>query len=328
MIGRNEVLIKIRSAGICGSDKNRFLGLERLHHYPIVLGHEFAGEVVEAGNAVTLVRRGDRVVGVPILPCHKCIECQQGNFAQCEKYCFVGVQVQGSYAEYIKLPESNALKLADTISYDEGALVEPSTVALHALELVRFRGGEDVAIIGGGTIGLLTCEWAKILGARRVFIFDLDSEMLELSKKFGADVTLNTNDAKFYDTAMEKTSQKGFAYVFDAAGVDFTFKLAFRLAGTKSSICYVGIPNRELSYPADVFFNLYKKEFQLTGSLMSFSAPFPGKEWDLTLKQLEAGKLKFYEGLILNRLPLRDIALAQGLFRTPGATRGKIMLFD
>jgi L-iditol 2-dehydrogenase len=122
--------------------------------------------------------------------------------------------MQGSYAEYIKLPESNVMKLADTISQYEGALVEPSTVALHALELVSFRGGEDVAIIGGGTIGLLTCEWAKIFRAGRVFVFDLDSEMLELSKKFGADVILNANDTNLFDNGNGKNKSEGFCVCF------------------------------------------------------------------------------------------------------------------
>ena len=325
-ISDTDVLINIKAAGICGSDKARFIGKERLHHYPSVLGHEFAGVVAETGKNVTTIKIGDRVAGVPILPCHACAECQLGYFAQCKNYDFVGVQIQGSYAEYIKIPERNALLLPDGISFAEGALIEPSTVALHGLDLVDYHPGGDVAILGGGTIGLLTLIWAKLFGAHTAVVFDIDGEMLELAERFGADAVFNTREDGYFERAWEYTRGSGFSYVFETAGADEMFKAAFRLAGNKSRICYIGIPQEKLTYTNDVFFNMFKKEFTLTGVLMSFSAPFPGREWDLTLKFLRNGRLVFPGELISATLPLREIGRVQEMLRVPGSVKGKIVL--
>jgi len=164
-----EVLIKVKATGICGSDIPRVLG-DGAHYYPIVLGHEFSGEVVETGKGVTSVKPGDRVAGVPLLPCMKCDDCQKGSYSQCKFYSFIGSRVQGSFAEYVVAPERNVVKFDDSVSFEQGAFFEPSTVAFHGLNRVEYRGGEDVAILGGGTIGLFTAQWARIFGAKRVFI--------------------------------------------------------------------------------------------------------------------------------------------------------------
>src|SRR5659263_184884 len=146
-ISEGEVLVKVKATGICGSDIPRVLG-NGAHYYPIVLGHEFSGEVVEIGNAVKTVRIGDRVAGVPLIPCLKCEDCQKGNYSQCKFYSFIGSRVQGSFAEYVKAPEQNVVKFKDNVSFEKGAFFEPSTVALHGLNCADYHGGEDVAILG------------------------------------------------------------------------------------------------------------------------------------------------------------------------------------
>ena len=129
-IQAGEVLVKVKATGICGSDIPRVLG-QGAHFYPIVLGHEFAGEVVEVGADVGALKAGDRVTAAPLLPCLQCDDCQQGHYAQCKFYSFIGSRVQGSFAEYVKLPARNAVKFEQTVSFEQGAFFEPATVALH-----------------------------------------------------------------------------------------------------------------------------------------------------------------------------------------------------
>lgn len=325
--GSGEILVKVKATGICGSDIPR-VNEGKAHYFPIVLGHEFAGEIVEIGEGMTSLKTGDRVAGAPLLPCLRCDDCQRGNYALCKFYSFIGSREQGSFAEYVKMPERNAVKFENNVSYEQGAFFEPSTVALHGLRCVDYRGGEDVAILGGGTIGLFTAQWARIFGAKRVFVFDIDNDRLALAKKLGADVTINTLDKDFKEKTMKMTGNKGFGFVYETAGVDVTEKLAFELAGNKSGICFIGTPTKELTFTPGLFENMNRKEFKLTGSWMSYSAPFPGREWVDTAYYFSTGALKFDDSLIFKKFPLSGAAEGFEMYKTPGMVKGKILLIN
>jgi L-iditol 2-dehydrogenase len=325
--GEGEVLIRVKASGICGSDIPR-VNEGAVHNFPIVLGHEFSGEVAEVGAGVTSVKPGDRVTAAPLLPCLKCDDCQKGNYSLCKFYSFIGSRQQGSFAEYLKVPEKNVVRFESNVSFEKGAFFEPATVALHGLNCADYRGGEDVAILGGGTIGLFTAQWAKIFGAKRVFVFDIDNDRLELAKKLGADITINTLDKDFREKVDEYTNKKGFGFVYETAGVDVTMKLTFELAGNKANVCFIGTPTRDLVFTPKLFENMNRKEFKLTGSWMSYSAPFPGKEWTLTAHYFSTGALKFDESLIFKKLPLSEIKKGFEMYKTPGTVKGKIMLVN
>ncbi len=327
IIEAGEVLVRVKATGICGSDIPRVLG-DAAHSYPIVLGHEFSGEVVEIGEGVTKLKVGDRVAGAPLLPCMACEDCQKGNYSLCKFYSFIGSRKQGSFGDYVKMPEKNAVKFEANVSYEQGAFFEPSTVALHGLNCLPYRGGEDVAILGGGTIGLFTAQWAKIFGAKRVFVFDIDDGRLELAKKLGADITINTLKPNFKDTVSQLTQNKGFGFVYETAGVDVTMKLAFEIAGNKAGVCFIGTPTKDLVFTPKLFENMNRKEFTLTGSWMSYSAPYPGKEWQLTAHYFSTGQLKFDESMIFKKLPMSQIKSGFDLYKTPGAVKGKILLIN
>ena len=178
------VKVKVKCSGICGSDVPRVLH-NGVHFYPIVLGHEFSGDVVEVGEGVTKVKVGDRVSGAPLIPCMKCDDCQNGNFSLCKHYSFIGSRENGSNADYVVIPEQNAVPFDPSISYEQGAMFEPSTVAIHGLLQNDYQGGQCVAILGGGTIGMFTMQWAKIFGSKKVVVFDISEERLDLAKRLG-----------------------------------------------------------------------------------------------------------------------------------------------
>ncbi len=325
--GKGEVLVKVRATGICGSDIPRVLG-DGAHFFPIVLGHEFSGEIAEVGEGVTSVAVGDRVAGVPLVPCLKCEDCQKGNYALCKHYSFIGSRQNGSFAEYVKMPERNVVKFDSSVSFEQGAFFEPSTVALHGLLCADYRGGEDVAILGGGTVGMFTAQWARIFGAKRVFVFDIDNDRLALAKRLGADVTINTLDKDFRQQVDELTNKRGFGFVYETAGVDITMKLAFEIAGNKAGVCFIGTPTKDLVFTPRLFENMNRKEFKLTGSWMSYSAPFPGKEWELTAHYFSTGELKFDDSFVFKRVPLKSIKDGFDMFKVPGSVKGKILIVN
>lgn len=326
-VGPGLVKIKVKASGICGSDIPRVLH-NGVHFYPIVLGHEFSGDVVEIGEGVTTIQTGDRVSGAPLIPCMKCDDCQNGNFSLCRHYSFIGSRQQGSNAEYIVIPEQNAVAFDKSISYEQGAMFEPSTVALHGLFQNDYKGGEYTAVLGGGTIGMFTMQWSKIFGAKKVVVFDISEERLALAKRLGADEVINTSLEGYKEKAMELTEGKGFAFVFETAGQIPTMHMAFELASNKASVCFIGTPHENLSFTPAMWENMNRKEFKLTGSWMSYSSPFPGKEWKLTAHYFATGQLKFDPGFIFKKMPMSEAQEAFQMFKTPGLVQGKVLLVN
>ena len=260
--GKGQVKVHVRATGICGSDVPRVLH-HGAHFYPIVLGHEFSGDVVEVGEGVTKVKVGDTVSGAPLVPCMKCADCQRGDFSLCKHYSFIGSRQQ-----------------------------------------------------------------ARILGAGRITAFDLDDSRLELARRMGAHETINTLQPDFMEKAKALTGGRGFDDVFEAAGSPVTMKMAFQLAGNKAKLCFIGTPHNDMTFTPAEWENMNRKEFTLTGSWMSYSAPFPGREWEWTARRFSSGELKFDPSFIFRTYPLRDAAEAFSLYHNPSQVHGKVMLIN
>lgn len=321
------VKVRVRATGICGSDVPRVL-YNGAHYYPIVLGHEFSGDVVEVGEGVTKIRLGDTVSGAPLIPCMKCDDCQNGNFSLCRHYSFIGSREQGSFAEYVVMPEANAVRYDSAIPYEQAAMFEPSTVALHGVLCNGYRGGGCAAVIGCGTIGIFTLQWAKIFGAKTLAALDIDAGRLALAKRVGADAVINTKEPDFEKKVAELTEGKGFDFVFEAAGNPATVHTAYRVAANKARICCIGTPHADISFTPREWEDMNRKEFLLTGSWMSYSAPFPGKEWSLTAHYFATGQLKFDPDFIFRKYPMPQAAEAFDCFHHPEQVHGKIMLIN
>lgn len=324
-IGENDVLIKVKYTGICGSDVPR-VNEGACHFFPNVLGHEFSGVVEEIGSNVTNIKCGDRVAGVPLIPCKQCDDCKSGNYALCKHYSFIGSRRFGSFAEYVVVPKENAVIFDEEVSFEQGAFFEPATVALHGLQRCDYKSGKTVAILGCGTIGLFTMQWAKIFGAKKIVVFDIVQEKLDLAMELGATHSICTLSEDYMEKAFDLTEGKGFDYIYETAGNTVTMKMAFELAANKGEICFIGTPTKELSFTVKEWENMNRKEFRLTGSWMSYSAPFPGKEWELTAKYFKTGELKFHPSFLFKKLPLSKIEEAFSLFRQPNVVKGKILI--
>lgn len=320
-----EVLIKVAWTGICGSDIPRVNG-DACHFFPNVLGHEFSGVVEKVGEGVESLKPGDRVAGVPLVPCMECEDCLKGDYSLCKHYSFIGSRQYGSFAEYVVVPERNAVKFEEEVTFEQGAFFEPATVALHGLRRLDYKGGKNVAILGGGTVGMFTAQFAKIFGAKKVVVFDILDERLELAASLGDIEGINTMKEGWKEEAMKKTDGKGFDYVYETAGNTITMKMAFDIIANKGQACFIGTPTKELSFTVDEWEQINRKEFILTGSWMSYSAPFPGDEWKLVAHYFKTGQLKFSDSFIYRKMPLSQIDEAFELFKTPGQVKGKILI--
>lgn len=302
--GAGEVLVHVRAAGICGSDIVRALG-SGAHYYPIILGHEVSGEVCKSGElSGGRFRQGERVAVAPLIPCFTCPSCERGHFSLCMGYDFIGSRRNGGFAEYVAVPERNLVRLQDSVSYEAGAMLEPATVPLHAMLISGFTPGESVVVLGAGTIGLLALQWARILGARKVIAVDVVPQKLEIARRLGCDVAV---DARGEGAALEEAvigeTGGGAGYVFETAGHPATQVEALKVAGRRAKVVLIGTSPRDVTFSGPVFEMIIRKELAIFGSWMSYSAPFPGKEWEMALHFIASGALKV-EPIITQRLPL------------------------
>ena len=323
-VGPDDVKIRVIASGICGSDVPRVLE-NAARKYPIILGHECGGYIAEVGSNVKDFEVGDHVAGIPLVPCMECEDCKNGNFALCKNYSFVGSRQDGSFAEFVVVPSKNVLKVDPSVSYEEIALFEPATVAIHGLKQNNFEGGKTVAVLGGGTVGLFTIQWAKILGASKVVGFEYLEDKAQLLKDAGADEVVITSKEGFMEEAMQYTEGRGYDFVFETAGSTVTMQMAFQLAANKARVCFIGTPKRDLVFTPQQWELMNRKEFYLTGSWMSYSSPWPGDEWEMTRDHFAKGDLRHIEGMIHKSFDLKDADKAFAMFKN-NEVKGKILL--
>lgn len=316
--GEGELRIRIAMCGICGSDLPRVYN-HGARSYPLILGHEFCGLVDALGEDVQDFSIGDHVVGAPLIPCHKCEDCRRGDYSLCEKYSFAGSRQNGAFAEYMIIPARNVLKISQALPWEQAATIEPATVALHALRHCGFKPGKSVAVLGCGIIGLYMIQCLRILGAAQITAISRSQEGLDAALRQGADCIISTAE-----TSPEDIKER-FQYVFECAGADQTMHLTLRLVDKKGCVCYVGTPKNGLELSVAEWEQINRKECWITGSWMSYSAPFPGTEWTDAIRYMEQGLLINDPGLVYATYPMEEGAKAFDLIHR-GKAKGRVLL--
>lgn len=319
-IGAREVLIRVKACGICGSDVPRAKD-GGVHSYPIVIGHEFSGEIAKIGEDVVSCKVGDRVTAAPLIPCGHCDECEQGKPAMCKAYSFIGSRQNGAMAEFVAVPAKNVVPIAAGVTFEQAACIEPITVALHGVERVSLQSGKSAIVYGCGTIGNLAIQCLKAKGIERIYAVDIDDFKLELAKKHGACVGLNPLRTK----VSEYFAQNGEVdYAFETAGVSSIQSEILSLVKKGGHVVYIGTAHRDVTIPAQTFERILRGELHVTGSWMSYSAPFPGAEWIAAAEYLAAGKVRV-DDLITHRFRLEDGYAAFETMLQKGANALKVM---
>lgn len=286
-----QILVKVAYSGLCGSDIPRIFH-RGAHFYPITLGHEFSGEIVEIGEDVDTLSVGDLISCVPLLPCFNCPECERHYYSLCKNYTFVGSRKAGGLAEYVIMDQKNAFKLPHGVSLLEGAFFEPMTVGMHAILLANGCKDKNVTIIGAGTIGLLAMQCAKAMEAKTITVIDINEDRLSLAKELGAHYVFNSKELSANQIFDETKNQRFDQLILETAGAPATVNLAIEIAGPRAQIALVGTLHTDLTLPEKVFGQILRKELYILGSWMNYSDSWPGKEWQLVSKFFIDGKIK------------------------------------
>ncbi len=287
-VNAGEVLVRVAACGICGSDVHGYDGSSGRRIPPIVMGHEAAGTVAAVGAGVRGYSVGDRVTFDSTVYCGACAWCQRGDVNLCDNRQVIGVSCgdyrrHGAFAEYVAVPQRILYHLPDNLSFAEAAMLEATSVALHAVRLSQVKGGETALVIGAGMIGLLTLQAARVLGCARVFVADVDASRLDLAKEAGADVVFDCSGAELVREVLERTEGRGVDLAFEAVGRNETVNGAIDCTRKGGTVTLIGNVQPEVTLPLQ---KVVTRQLRLQGSCASAG------EYPQAIELIAAGKIK------------------------------------
>ena len=318
----DEVLVRVMNAGICGSDIPRIF-TTGAHRHPLIPGHEFAGQVVDANGHEEWA--GRRVGIFPLIPCRKCDCCQAGHYEMCRDYNYLGSRCDGGFAEYAAVPVWNLLALPDAVSFEQAAMLEPTSVAMHAIRRLGPKPDEITVVYALGTIGLLTVMLLKAMGLEQVYAIGKKPYQRELAKELGATALTREEFAAL---------GIGADCLFECAGRNETICDAIELTAPGARVCLVGNPASDISFPKDTYWKILRRQLTVTGTWNSSyqgDGPVDGgtgdgqaDDWHAVLDLLAAGKLH-PERLITHRVSLEHLMDGLVIMRDKTGAYVKIM---
>lgn len=263
-----EVLIKVMACGVCGTDVHIYEGDKGAADSPsgTVLGHEFSGIVEAVGASVTNYKPGDRVCIDPNALCGECYYCRNGIGHFCEKMIGIGTTCNGGFSEYCVVPQSQVYKIGDTTTFEEAAMTEPVACCLHGIDMCNIKPGSTALVIGGGMIGLIMLQLAKLNGASTVVLMEPVEEKREMGRKLGADLCINPSDD--IHSLLKENKINRFDVVIECVGLTKTIAQAIELAGKKSTVMMFGLtkPDDTVSIKP---FEIFQKEIDIKASFIN-----------------------------------------------------------
>jgi len=262
-IDEGECLLKVTYAGVCGSDVHIYEGHNPIAATPLVPGHEFAGVVAKINSSESVdISVGDRVVAQPLISCHKCEACQEGQWHVCRNLKVLGVNMNGGFAEYMRVPIAKVIRVGDALHNKYAALTEPFAVGFHVNQRGGIRNGDSALVIGGGPIGLMTGMVAKISGATQVIFSEINPDRLKFIQTFGF-TAINPLQEDPIPRLNALTEGAGIDVVFETSGVQAGVSLAVEACKIRGAIVMVGFPAQKPGFDVT---QLILKELMVVGS--------------------------------------------------------------
>jgi len=307
-LGNDDVLIRVKAAAVCGSDVPR-VKTKGTYHFPTIPCHEFSGDIAKVGKNVASVKPHERVAVFPLIPCGNCTLCKEHKPNLCDNYNYLGSRCDGAFAEYVKCPAANVLKIPDTVSYKQASLIEPMAVALRGTRQAGVTSSTKVVVFGMGTLGLGAVQWAKLFGSPLVVGVDRNSHKLAIAKKIGADYVIDSGEDDSREESYEKKIRDLFGkdgpdVVLECSGANAFQNVAIKLVKKSGTISLLGNPQGETSFSEKTFQEILRKELTIRGVWNSL-IHLENNEWDFVIKNIAAGNIDPAR-IITHTFSLRD----------------------
>lgn len=333
VLGENEVLVNVKAAGICGSDVPRTFDTGA-HRMPLVIGHEFSG-IVEDGFESKWV--GKRVGIFPLIPCKKCDPCQSGHYEMCRNYSYIGSRRNGAFAEYVTVPEWNLIELPEPVSFEEVAMLEPMSVAVHAMKIglgstesisVEEKNNKKIVVCGLGTIGLLLVQFLMEAGFKNLYLIGNKELQKNLAEKIGVPAERFCYNKK-EDAAQWLVQKTGGAHVyFECVGRNESISLAVDSVAPGGRVILVGNPYSDISFPRNTYWKILRNQLTILGTWnSSFLGGKALDDWHYVLDRLESKRIN-PSVLITHRYPLEKLDTGLNIMKNKTEEYCKIMVIN
>jgi len=244
--GRDDVLVRVKAVGICGSDLHAYEGISKRRVPPLVMGHEMAGEIADVGENVEILQKKDRVVVYPVLSCGECEYCRSGNENLCRDIRFMGLHVPGGFAEYVAVPVDRCYKIAPGLAFEKACLTEPLAVAVHVADSSPIRANDSILIIGAGAVGSMITQVVRLRTSGRIIVTDILGSRLDLAKKLGADVAINSREKDAVEEVLKLTDGKGVDVSIEVVGIQSTVQQALASVKKGGTVIVVGLLEKNM----------------------------------------------------------------------------------
>ncbi len=350
-----EVLLRVSCAGICGSDIPRIYQTGA-HVMPLIPGHEFSGVVEKTGAGVNTKWTGRRVGVYPLIPCGKCGPCRQKRYELCRHYNYLGSRCDGGFAEYVRVPVTNLIEIPDNVSMEAAAMLEPMSVAMHAIRRAIPEFGTDgfipdpelrITVIGLGTIGLLLTSLLRGAGYQKVFVVGKKEFQRQTARKQGIPEenifaavsdemqnrvisptnSVNVKKSVLQDWILPRTAGAGADIVFECVGKNETAVQAVDAAAPLGTVVLVGNPYSDMQFPRDVYWKILRNQLTVTGT---WNSSFLGEnldDWHCVLKLIQSGAIH-PENFITHRFTMRELQKGLLIIRGKKEDFVKIMIHN
>lgn len=326
IIGENEVLLAVKATGICGSDIPRIF-YTGTYSYPLIPGHEFAGQVEAVGVSVDEKWQGQRVGVFPLIPCYDCLPCQKEQYEMCRHYSYLGSRRHGGFAEYVAVPEKNLIALPESTSYEEAAMLEPMSVAVHAMRKAAPLPDENIVICGLGTIGLFMLMFLLEAGRQNVFVIGNKDFQKRMAVQLGLPETAfcdsRTEDVERW--LLERTAGKGADVFFECVGKNETVTQAVGLTAPGGRIMLVGNPASDMTFSKAVYWKILRNQLTVFGTWNSSFTHSPEDDWHYVLDRLEDGRIAPAR-MITHKMSLETLDSGLAVMKEKNEDYGKVML--
>jgi 2-desacetyl-2-hydroxyethyl bacteriochlorophyllide A dehydrogenase len=313
----NEILIRIKKIGICGSDIHVYHGKHPATLYPVVQGHEYSAVVEAVGDNVTKAKPGMKVTGRPQLVCGECGPCRRGQYNACQKLKVQGFQAPGVAQDLFVITEDRLVVFPDNMTFEQGAMIEPAAVGAHATGRVSGLKGKNVIVSGAGTIGNLVAQFAKVRGAAKILITDVSDYRLDIARKCGIEGTLNVSKTPVEEGIRSFFGDNGFQIGFEAAGVQASLDSLMKYVEKGGDIIILGVYS---SNPAVNMFYLGEHELNVYGSMM-----YRHEDYELAAEMISSGKI-ITDPLLTKNFPFENFNDAYMFIEQQGDKSMKVMI--
>lgn len=321
-----EVIVKVKAAGVCGSDIPRIYETGT-YHFPTIPGHEFSGIVEDVGSGVNPKWKNMRVGVFPLIPCRVCMSCKKEQYEMCKSYGYLGSRQDGGFAEYVAVPEWNLIELPKSVSFEEAAMMEPMSVAVHAMRRAQLDKNSVCVVCGLGTIGTLLLMFLKNAGVRNILAVGNKDFQQRTALRLGleADCYCDSRTEDVSEWVMEHTDNRGADIFFECVGRNETVLQAVDLTAPAGKVMFIGNPASDMVFQKAVYWKILRNQLTVLGTWNSSYTHRMEDDWHYVMKQLQNHRIH-PEELITHRFPLDRLLDGLILMRNKTEEFGKVMI--